>query len=336
MSVDGPETTPNPARRHEDQRQRPIALVAVGGHAFIQKGERGTIEDHERNAAQLCSRLMLLIERGYNLVLTHGNGPQVGNLLLQQESGPPDVPQMPLDVLVAQTEGSLGYILQQALLNQLRARGIRRYVETVVTQVVVDADDPAFGRPTKPIGPFLTEETARARERELGWKVKEDAGRGWRRLVPSPRPKRVIQRLTIRDSVREGHIVLAGGGGGVPIVVDPQTRAYRGVEAVIDKDLTSSVLAGEVGAELFIILTAVPQVFVGFGTESQRALGAVTLSEIERLRDEGHFPAGSMGPKIDAVIDYLRAGGTRALITDPDSLARAIDGQGGTHFVGRI
>lgn len=316
--------------------RRPTAVVAVGGHAFIQKGERGTIEDHERNADQLCDRLMVLVEKGYNLVLTHGNGPQVGNLLLQQESGSEEVPSMPLDVLVAQTQGSLGYILQQALLNHLRRREIRRFVETVVTQVVVDAHDPAFDEPTKPIGPFLTEETARRRADEFGWTVKEDAGRGWRRLVPSPRPRKVIQRQSIRDSVREGHIVLAGGGGGIPIRVNEETGRYEGIEAVIDKDLTSSVLAREIDADLFVILTAVPQVYLDFNGPKQRALGAVTLREIEALRAEEHFPAGSMGPKIEAVVEYLRSGGVRALVTDPDSLVEALDGQAGTHFVGRL
>jgi carbamate kinase len=323
-------------RLTEDRRERPIALVAVGGHAFMQKGEAGTIEEHEKNAKELCEKLLLLIERGYHLCITHGNGPQVGNLLLQQETATADVPAMPLDVLVAQTEGWLGYVMQQALLNALRAKGIRRYVETVVTQVVVDVDDPAFQDPTKPIGPFLEEAVARERQQRLGWAVREDAGRGWRRLVPSPRPERVIQRLTIRDSVREGHIVLAGGGGGIPIVVAKEDRAYTGVEAVIDKDLTSAVLAREIGAELFIILTAVPQVYAGFGTDAERGLGAVTLRELESLIGEGHFPAGSMGPKVDAVAEYLRQGGARALITDADSLDDAIEGRAGTHFIGRI
>lgn len=323
-------------RRAEDHRERPIALVAVGGHAFMQKGEKGTIEEQERNAKELCEKLLLLIERGYQLAITHGNGPQVGNLLLQQETSSADVPEMPLDVLVAQTEGWLGYVMQQALLNALRARGIRRYVETVVTQVVVDANDSAFEDPSKPIGPFLEEKVAKERQERLGWVIKEDSGRGWRRLVPSPRPERVIQRLTIRDSVREGHIVLACGGGGIPIVVDPENRAYRGVEAVIDKDLTSAVLAREIGAELFIILTAVPQVYAGFGTPDQRGLGAVTLRELEALIDEGHFPPGSMGPKVDAVAEYLRQGGSRALITDADSIEHAIEGRAGTHFIGRI
>jgi carbamate kinase len=327
---------PDPSEKERPGRKRPTAVVAVGGHAFIQKGEAGSFEDHARNAEELCGRLITLIERGYNLVVTHGNGPQVGNLLLQQETCTSDVPPMPLDVLVAQTQGSLGYFLQQALLNHLRRREIRRFVETVVTQVVVDGDDPAFENPTKPIGPFFTKEVAKQRAKEFGWTVKEDAGRGWRRLVPSPRPRRVIQRTSIADSVAEGHIVLAAGGGGIPIRVHPETGDYEGIEAVIDKDLTSSVLAREIGADLLVILTAVPQVYLDFNGPKQRALGAVTLREIEGLKAEGHFPPGSMGPKVDAVVDFLRGGGDRALVTDADSLVAALDGQAGTHFVGRL
>ncbi len=323
-------------RESTPERARPIALVAVGGHAFMEAGGRGTIEEQERCASNLCDKLMTLIERGYELVITHGNGPQVGSLLLQQEAAQDEVPPMPLDVLVAQTEGSLGYILQQALLNHLRQRDIRRYVVTVVTQVLVNENDEAFSKPTKPIGPFLSEEEAKRRAKELGWTVVSDAGRGWRRVVPSPHPVKVIQRHMIRDAARQGHIVLACGGGGIPITEDGKTRAYRGLEAVIDKDLTSSVLATQIHADLFIILTAVPQVYVGFGTDQQRALGAVTLQEIERLREEGHFPAGSMGPKIDAIIDFLKGGGVRGLITDPDRLSAALEGRAGTHFVGKI
>jgi carbamate kinase len=279
---------------------------------------------------------MTFVDRGYNLAITHGNGPQVGNLLLRQEQPIDKVPAMPLDVLVAQTEGSLGYILQQALLNQLRKRGVRRYVVTLVTQVLVEPSDPAFDNPSKPIGPFLSEAEAKQRAQQLGWTVREDAGRGWRRVVPSPRPRRVVQRATLRDTVREGHIVLAGGGGGIPIVKDSQTGQYVGVEAVIDKDLTSSVIARELEADLFVILTATDRVYTNFATPEQEGLGAVTLQEIERLREAGHFPPGSMGPKIDSVVEYLQAGGVRALITDPEHLADAMDGRAGTHFIGRI
>lgn len=314
----------------------PIAMVAMGGHAFIEEDEEGTFEDHERNAEKIVERLMALVERDYRLAITHGNGPQVGNLLIQQERAADRVPPMPLDVLVAMTGGSLGYILQKQLIPALDARPQLRYVVTMVTQVVVDANDPAFKEPTKPVGPYYKESTAKKRQDEQGWIMREAAnGRGWRRLVPSPRPQRVLQRHMIREAVIAGHVVIACGGGGIP-VVDTDDGDYRGVEAVIDKDLTSAVLAKDIGAELMIILTAVPQVYINFGKPDQRALSAVTLDEVERLYDEGQFPAGSMGPKVRAVIEFLRAGGRRALITDADTLPEAIDGRGGTHFIGKL
>jgi carbamate kinase len=319
-----------------DSTGQPIVLVAMGGHAFIQREEQGNIRDHERNAAAICGSLMTLIDRNYNLVITHGNGPQVGNLLLQNELTSDSVPSMPLDVLVAYTEGFLGYVLQQALLNHLRRREIKRYVVTMITQVLVERDDPAFRNPSKPIGPFLTKAQAEERRDRLGWKILEDSGRGWRRLVASPRPVRVVQRLMIRDSARAGHIVVACGGGGIPIVRREADNDYDGIEAVIDKDLTSSVLAAEIGAELLIILTDVPQVYVHYGKPEQKALGAVTLDEIEALQAEGHFGRGSMGPKVEAIITFLKAGGKRGLITSPARLADALDGRAGTHFVGKI
>ena len=307
---------------------KPIVLVALGGHAFIQPGQRGVIEEQRHNAAVLARALMTLVEKEYHLVLTHGNGPQVGELAEA-------MPAVPLDALVAMTEGSLGYILQQSVLNELRRREVRRYVVTVVTQVIVDDADPAGRTPVKPVGPYLTAEEARTRSRTLGWSVREEPGRGWRRIVASPRPVRVLQRHMIRDAARAGHIVIACGGGGVPITSGPD-RSYRGVEAVIDKDLTSSVLAADIGAALLVILTAVPQVHVNHGRPDERALGAVTLEEIEALQAEGHFPEGSMGPKIEAVVHYLKHGGRRALITNAESLPRAIEGRAGTHVVGRI
>jgi carbamate kinase len=315
--------------------EHPIVLVGMGGHAFMQKGERGTVEDHERNARRIASVLMSLVEREYRLVITHGNAPQVGNLLIQTETARELVPEMPLDVLVAMTEGSLGYILQQALLNELRARKVRRYVVTVVTQVLVDEADPAFHTPTKPIGPALGREQAHERRDRLGWQIREDPGRGWRRLVASPRPLRVVQNRMVRDAALAGHIVVACGGGGIPIKKDP-SGDYTGVEAVIDKDLTSSVLASEIGADLLVILTQVPSVYVHFGRPEQRPLGAVTLEEIERLHAEGHFAPGTMGPKIEAVIHFLKSGGRRALITDAEGLPLAIEGRAGTHFVGKL
>ncbi|MFC1848750.1 carbamate kinase [candidate division CSSED10-310 bacterium] len=317
------------------KKPRPIALVAMGGHAFIAKGEAGTIHDHERNAAKICQYLMTLVEREYNLIITHGNGPQVGNLLLKNELAKDEVLPMPLDILVANTEGSLGYILQQAMLNELRKRNIRRYVVTVVSQVIVDQNDPAFVKPTKPIGPFLSQEEAEKRRDTLDWNIVEDAGRGWRRVVPSPHPQKIVQRHTIRDVAQQGHIVIACGGGGIPII-QKEDGSYEGVEAVIDKDLTSSILAYQAGAELIIILTSVPKVYLNFNTPEQRALSALTIGETVQYINEGHFAPGSMGPKVEAILDFLKAGGKRGLITSPALLSQAMDGLDGTHFIGRV
>jgi len=313
--------------------EKPIVLVALGGHAFMQRGEKGTVEVQERNAVKICQTLQTLVERDYNIVVTHGNGPQVGNLLLLNESGDPSVPKMPLDVLVAQTEGSLGYFLQQAMLNELRRRARKRYVVTVVTQVLVDPEDEAFKLPTKPVGPFLSREEAEHRRDELGWQIVEDSGRGWRRLVPSPRPTKVVQRHMIRESAEAGNIVIAAGGGGIPIIKKPD-GSYEGVEAVIDKDLTSSILANQVGAEIFIILTEVPQVYTGYGTPQQRGIGAITSDKLREMCEAGEFPPGSMGPKVEAVRLFLEQGGKRAIITNPETMSDALMGRGGTHVIG--
>ncbi|MBP7382358.1 carbamate kinase [Myxococcota bacterium] len=315
-------------------KDKPTVLIALGGHAFIEKGEKGTVHDHERNAANICAFLQTLVEREYNIVITHGNGPQVGNLLLLNETcGDDKIPKMPMDVLVAETEGSLGYFLQQAMLNELRRRGIQRYVVTVVTQVLVDPQDEAFRNPTKPVGPFLSKEEAERRRDAMGWQIVEDSGRGWRRVVPSPRPVKVIQRHMIRESAAAGHIVIACGGGGIPIIKKPD-RSYEGVEAVIDKDLSSSMLATQIGADIFVILTEVPKVFIGFNTPNQRAIDAITSEGLKELLDAGEFPAGSMGPKVEAVCGFLERGGQRAIITDPHSLSAALRGLGGTHIIG--
>lgn len=318
-------------------KEKPIVLVALGGHAFMQKGEKGTVEQQEQNAAAICKTLMTLVEKGYKLVVTHGNGPQVGHLLLLNESGEEGVPKMPLDVLVAETEGSLGYFLQQAMLNQLKGQHTsteKKYVVTVITQVRVDPNDEAFQNPTKPVGPFLTKEEAEKRAADLGWKIAKDpAGRGWRRVVPSPRPKKVIQRHMIRESAEAGHIVIACGGGGIPII-KKEDGHYDGVEAVIDKDLSSSILANEIGAEIFIILTEVPQIFTGFHTEHETAISAITAEQLAELNESGEFPAGSMGPKVEAVIEFLEKGGKRAIVTNPETLPAALQGKGGTHIIG--
>ena len=313
---------------------KPIAIVAMGGHAFMLHGEKGTIEDHQKNASEISSQIMHLVDRNYNLVITHGNGPQVGNLLLMTELTAEQVPPMPLDVLVAETEGSLGYIMQQAILNQLAKSRRSQRVVTVVTQVLVNRDDPAFLKPSKPIGPFLSKEEAERRRDELGWNIIEDSGRGWRRVVPSPVPQEVVQHRIILDSVTAGHIVIACGGGGIP-VVKKQDGTFEGVEAVIDKDLTSSVLASQIKADLLVILTEVPNVYLYYGTPKQRPLGAVTISEMESYEREGHFAEGSMGPKVHAILSFLSKGGKRGLITSPEKLGEALEGRAGTHFVGR-
>jgi len=313
----------------------PTAVVALGGHAFMKKEELGAHEEHIRNAREICEQLMTLVRRDYELVITHGNGPQVGALLERDEMRGDSLPVLPLDVLVAQTEGSLGYFLQQELLNSLRRRDIQRFVVTVVTQVVVDEDDPAFEHPTKPVGPFLSEEEARRREREWGWVVGEDAGRGWRRLVPSPEPQKVIQYKMIREAAARGHIVVAAGGGGIP-VMRAETGDYVGVEAVIDKDRTSGQLAKGIGADLLIILTSVDGVYLNFGQAEQEPLGAVTLAQCAQFMKEGHFPEGSMGPKVAAIYDFLLHGGRHGLITSPEYLEAALEGEAGTHFVGKI
>ncbi|PRQ00035.1 Carbamate kinase 1 [Enhygromyxa salina] len=314
----------------------PTVVVAMGGHAFMLPGERGTHEQAVENARAICAGLMVFVDRGYNVVLTHGNGPQVGDLLAQVERTREHIPPRPLDVLVAETEGSLGYLLQRALLNELRQREVRRYVVTVITQVLVDKLDPAFAAPAKPVGPSLSEGRAKQREAEDGWVVKLDGKRGWRRVVASPRPIKVIQRHMIREAAHRGHIVIAAGGGGVPVTKDPSSDDYIGVEAVIDKDLTSSVLATDVRADLLVILTAVDGVYLNWGQPNESRLGAVTMAECRRYIDEGHFPAGSMGPKVEAIYGFMQRGGKRGLITDIHSLADALDGRAGTHFVGRI
>ncbi len=311
---------------------RRMVLVALGGNALIKAGDTPDISTQERNADEIVSKLMTLVERDFNLVVTHGNGPQVGNLLLRNECARDHLPRMPLDLLVAETEGSMGYLLQQAFLNHLRQAEARRYVVTVITQVVVSPEDPAFARPSKPIGMYYNAEEAKMLEEQYDWKMILDGERGFRRVVPSPRPLKIVQRHMIRHSAQEGHIVIAAGGGGVPIKVG-KDGLYEGVEAVIDKDLTSSMLAAEIKADTLIILMEEPKIFINFKTPRQRALDRVTLSEITDHLAEGHFPASSVGPKVDAAIQFVQRGGRQAIITSADRLSAALDGQDGTTIV---
>ena len=308
-----------------------LVIVAFGGNALLKEGQKGTIQEQEHAAAETCAYLMPLIKNDYQLVLTHGNGPQVGNILLQNEAAKDNVPQMPLDVCVAKSEGSIGYILQQALLNHLRHNDIKRYVVTMITQVVVDSKDPAFSKPTKPIGPFFNKVEAEKLKSDKSWIMAEDSGRGWRRMVPSPQPTRIIQTQMIKELAREGHIVVAVGGGGVPIWKN-KDNDYEGIESVIDKDLASALLACEIRAHIFIILTTVPKVYINYGKPNQASLDRISLTQLKKYLDEGHFGIGSMKPKIEAAIKYLSYVDGTVIITSPERLAAAMVKKDGTHI----
>jgi len=272
-----------------------------------------------------------MVEAGWTVILTHGNGPQVGFILRRSGIAKGVVPEVPVDYADADTQGAIGYMFQRALYNEFQRRKLKRKVVALVTQVLVDPNDPAFRNPTKPIGAHMTEDVAKSLAEDLGWVVKEDAGRGWRRVVPSPMPQQIIERDIIDALIDLGYIVIACGGGGIPVLRDAEGN-LQGLEAVIDKDFASSLLARDLGAELFVVSTGVEKVAVDFGKPSQRWLQSVTLAEVRKYLAEGQFPKGSMGPKIEAVISFLEGGGTRALITNPPNLGRALSGATGTHI----
>ena len=310
----------------------PIAVVAFGGNALLRPEDRGTQEEQIARAKQAARWLAEIVRFGYKLVVVHGNGPQVGNILIQAEEASTKVPPQSLDVCVAQTEGSMGFMLQQAIRNRLETIGLDGDVTTVLTEVQVDPTDPAFKRPTKPIGPFFTRYRAEALERDLGWTMKEDSGRGWRHVVPSPRPLKILNRGTIARMVESASVVIAAGGGGIP-VVRGRDGQWRGIEAVIDKDFASALLAAELKADLFIVLTGVPKVAVDFGKPTQRNLDRMTADEAQKYFDQGQFPPGSMGPKIEASIQFVRASGRQVMITDVEHLREALDNKEGTLVV---
>jgi carbamate kinase len=309
--------------------EQQLVVLAIGGNALLKPAEKGTVGEQEANVSSTCELLAPLLRPWFNLVITHGNGPQVGNILLRNEISKDTVPAMPLDVCVAESEGSMGYFLQQGLLNQMRKMSIRRFVITAITQVVVDPKDPAFNKPTKPIGPFYTEAQAQLLSTEKNWKMVEDAKRGWRRVVPSPLPQKVIQRYMIRDLANSGNIVIAVGGGGIPVMKKPSGE-YEGVEAVIDKDLATANLAAIIKADRFIILTAVPYACLHFRQPNEKQLGRISCAEAKKYLAEGHFAEGSMAPKIRACVNYLEAGGQKACITDPEHLEAALRDEAGT------
>ncbi|HEU0235976.1 MAG TPA: carbamate kinase [Candidatus Limnocylindrales bacterium] len=310
------------------------AVVAIGGNALILDGQQGTIAEQYDNAVEMARHIASLVSAGWGIVLTHGNGPQVGFILLRSElvgdSAP--VPQLSLEMSSADSQGGIGHILALALLNELAERGMPDRVAYVLTHTVVDPDDPAFAAPTKPIGPFYTEDEAAAKRERNGWEMVEDSGRGYRRVVPSPQPRRIVESAQIRSLVDAGFVVVAVGGGGIP-VVETAPGVYRGVEAVIDKDRASSLLAASLDVPLLVLSTGVERVAWHFRQPDQRLLDRITAGEAARYLDEGEFPKGSMGPKVEAAISFLERGGSEVLITTPAALERAIAGETGTRIV---
>jgi carbamate kinase len=306
-------------------------VVALGGNAILQPGERGTYEQQAANVNAAAARIADTVERGMRVVVTHGNGPQVGNILIQEAAAADVVEQMPMFVAGAKTQGQLGFMIEQSLLNELDARGLDVPLSTVLTEVEVDGDDPAFTKPTKPVGPFYTAKQAEQLAAENGWRMREDAGRGWRRVVASPRPRRIVSLPAIATLLHAGHIVIACGGGGIPVTRAPH-GGLHGVDAVVDKDLAAARLAMDLGADVLAILTEVPNVYVDFGTPKQRPLWLVDTDEIDELAAAGQFAEGSMGPKVRAASEFVRAGGASAIIAKLDQLGAALDEKAGTHI----
>jgi carbamate kinase len=307
------------------------AVVAIGGNSLIKDKEHQTVPDQFARTDETCLHIADIIKEGWRVVITHGNGPQVGFILLRSELASEVLHTVPMDSCGADTQGALGYMIQQLLTNRLRRIGAERPVVTVVTQVVVDSDDPAFGNPSKPIGPFYDEDRARRYQREQDWAIMEDAGRGWRRVVPSPLPKEIVELEAIRRLLESGFVVVAVGGGGIPVIRDTEGDLH-GVEAVIDKDYASGLLATGLEADLFLISTAVEKVYLNYGEPDQKPLDHLTVGEAREYIDQGHFPPGSMGPKMKAVVQFLERGGQEALITSPENLARALRGETGTRI----
>jgi len=309
-----------------------LAVVAIGGNSLIKDPKRTTVEEQMDALRDTAHHLVDMIEAGWDIAIGHGNGPQVGFILRRSEVAHKveGLHEIPLDVCGANTQGAIGYELQQALQNELFHRKIRKSVATIVTQVLVDKDDPAFQNPTKPIGGFMDEAEATRRRAEMGWTVVEDAGRGWRRVVPSPLPRAIIELDTVRTVIASGTVVVTVGGGGIP-VADRADGEHRGIAAVIDKDFACSLLARELQADLLLIPTAVEKVAINFGKPNQQWLDRMTLAEAKRYLAEGnHFAKGSMAPKVQAIIWFLEAGGKQALITNPENIGRALAGQTGT------
>ncbi len=306
------------------------ALIAVGGNSLIRAGEKGTIGEQIANTRRTADAIVQVIRLGYHVVVTHGNGPQVGAALIRSERAAEHVYTHPLDVCVATTQGEIGYLMQQSLRGALADAGLSTPVVSVMTQVIVSPSDPAMERPTKPIGPFYSRRDAEARRDQLGWIVVEDAARGWRRVVPSPEPIEIVEEGVIARLVSEGVLVVALGGGGIPVV--HSQRGYRGIEAVIDKDRASALLASRMKTDLFIVSTDTDRVYVNFKKADQRPLDRVTSAEMRELHAQGQFPPGNMGPKIESALRFLEHGGREVIITNYDRLPEAVRGHAGTHI----
>jgi carbamate kinase len=321
-----------PTKLEANKRADRVAVFALGGNAIAGKDGNGSHELQLGEVRRICAGILGVLKQGYSLVITHGNGPQVGNLLIQQESAPEIVPPMPLDVCGAMTQGQIGYALSQSLRNMLRESAIEKEVIAVMTQVVVDPDDAAFTNPTKFVGPFFSKEEACALIEDRGWEMKEDLGRGWRRVVPSPRPVEVVEQSAIAKLVAGDCVVIAGGGGGIPVRRD-ERGSLTGVPAVIDKDFAAQTLANSIGAQLLIFVTPIRRVSLFFGTEQQEDIATMTADEAFAHYQAGHFPPGSMGPKIAAAIHFLRAGGQRVVIASSETLAAGFSGEEGTQIV---
>jgi carbamate kinase len=309
-----------------------VAVIAFGGNALLRPQDHGTQEEQFTLAWKATRWLAEIIHRGYELAIVHGNGPQVGNIMIQVEEAITKIPPQTLDVCVAQTEGSIGYMLQNQLRNRLLEEQIEKPVVTVLTEVEVARDDPAFENPSKPVGPYFTAYRANQLMQEQGWIMVEDAGRGWRKVVPSPVPKRILDVHVVRRLIEAGAVVIACGGGGIPVYQDVGGY-FRGVEAVIDKDYSAALLAQELGAELFIILTQVPQVAENYGRPNQRWLSQLSVSKAKEMLEAHQFPPGSMGPKIRAALQFVEATGQEVLITDAEHLKEALARKAGTFIV---
>ncbi len=311
-----------------------VAVVAVGGNSLIKDKARATVPDQYMCVVETVKHITDMIEKGWNVVISHGNGPQVGFMLLRSEAGQKEgLHPIPMDSCGADTQGAIGYNFQQALSNEFNRRGIIREVVTVVTRVLVDKDDPAFQNPSKPVGPFLEKEEAMARKEKEGWDIVEDAGRGWRRVVPSPLPKIILEEKAIDTLVKSGFSVIAVGGGGIPVYEDKEKNIIKGCAAVIDKDFASALLASNIKADLLLISTAVEKVCLNFGKPDEKQLDRITVSEAKKYIAEGHFAKGSMLPKMQAVVKFFEGGGKEALITCPAKIGEAMDGKTGTRIV---